>query len=66
METPSAKVTTQFLVGIVLAVAAYLAKDQSWLDSLPGWVAPIAGPVLAAVLAYMKAETNPASSSSQR
>ena len=66
METPSTKVTWQFVAGLVLAVAAYLAKDQSWLDALPGWVAPVVGPVLAAVLAYMKAETNPASSSSQR
>lgn len=60
MQTPSAKVTTQFVLGLVLTVAAYLAQDQSWLDQLPGWVAPIVAPLLAAVLAYMKRETNPA------
>ena len=63
MQTPSAKVTTQFLVGLVLAVVAYLAQDQSWLDSLPGWAAVIVGQLLAAVAAYAKRETNPARSS---
>lgn len=62
MQTPSAKVTTQFVVGLVLAVAAYLAQDQSWLDSLPGWAAVIVGQLLAAVAAYAKRETNPARS----
>jgi urea transporter len=62
MQTPSAKVTTQFVLGLVLAVAAYLARDQSWLDGLPAWVAPIVAPALAAVAAYMKRETNPARS----
>lgn len=62
MQTPSAKVTTQFLVGLVLAVAGYLAQDTSWLDTLPGWVAVITGPALAAVAAYAKRETNPARS----
>ena len=62
MQTPSAKVTTQFLVGLVLAVAAYLAQDTSWLNALPGWVAVIVGPALAAVAAYAKRETNPARS----
>jgi len=62
MQTPSAKVTTQFVVGIVVAVAAVLAKDTSWLDGLPVWVAPIVAQVLAAVVAYAKRETNPARS----
>lgn len=62
MQTPSAKVTVQFVVGIVVAVAAVLAKDTSWLDGLPVWVAPIVAQVLAAVVAYAKRETNPARS----
>lgn len=62
MQTPSAKVTTQFVVGILVAVAAVLAKDTSWLDGLPVWVAPIVAQVLAAVVAYAKRETNPARS----
>lgn len=62
MQTPSAKVSTQFLVGLLIAVAAYLAQDQSWIDGLPAWVGPIVAPVLAAVMAYMKRETNPARS----
>lgn len=66
MTLPSAKVTTQFLVGLALTIAAYLAADADLLDNLPGWVAPLAAPVLAAVVAYMKAETNPAPSSGQR
>ncbi len=62
MQTPSAKVTVQFVVGIVVAVAAVLAKDTSWLDGLPVWVAPVVAQVLAAVVAYAKRETNPARS----
>lgn len=63
MQTPSAKVSTQFVVGLVLAVLAYAAQDQSWIDGLPAWVAPIVATALAAVAAYMKRETNPARSS---
>lgn len=62
MQTPSAKVTTQFFLGLALTVAAYLAQDQTWLDGMPAWVAPVVAPVLAAVAAYMKRETNPARS----
>lgn len=62
MQTPSTKVTVQFVVGIVVAVAAVLARDTSWLDGLPVWVAPIVAQVLAAVVAYAKRETNPARS----
>lgn len=60
---PSAKVSTQFLVGLVLAVLAYATTDQSWLDGLPDWVGPVVAPVLAAIAAYLKRETNPAPSS---
>lgn len=60
---PSSKVTTQFLVGLVLAVAAYLAQDMSWLDSLPGWVGPVVAPLLAMLAGYQKAENRPAPSS---
>lgn len=64
METPSAKVTTQFIVGLVLAVLGYLAVDQSWLGFLPDVAVGPAALVVAAVAAYLKRETNPASSSS--
>lgn len=60
---PSTKVLTQFLIGIALAVVAYAVQDQSWLDTLPPWLTPLAAPVLAAVAAYLKSETNPAPSS---
>lgn len=60
---PSTKVATQFVVGLVAVVLAYLAKDQSWLEWLPEIARPIAGLVLAAVAAYFRAETNPAPSS---
>jgi tetrahydromethanopterin S-methyltransferase subunit C len=66
VQTPSAKVTTQFVVGLVLAVLAYLTQDQSWVDGLPPWAAPIVAQILAAVVAYMKRETNPAPSSFDR
>lgn len=66
MQTPSAKVSTQFVVGLVLAVAAYLAQDTSWLDQLPGWAAVIVAQLLAAVAAYRKRETNPARSEADR
>lgn len=62
MQTPSAKVTTQFVVGLVLAIVAYLAQDTSWLDSLPGWAVVVVGQLLAAAAAYGKRETNPARS----
>ena len=62
MQTPSAKVTTQFVVGLVLTIVAYLAQDTSWLDSLPGWAAVVVGQLLAAAAAYGKRETNPARS----
>lgn len=60
---PSSKVTAQFIVGIVVAIAAVLARDTSWLDGLPVWVGPIVAQVLAALVAYFKAETRPAPSS---
>lgn len=62
---PSTKVTVQFVVGLLLAIAAVLARDISWLDGLPVWVGPMVAQVLAAVVAYFKAETNPAPSSFQ-
>lgn len=60
---PSTKVTVQFIAGLLLAIGAVLARDTSWLDGLPLWVGPVVAQVLAAVLAYFKAETNPAPSS---
>lgn len=57
MEAPSSKVTTQFLVGLVVAIAAYLGQDLSWLDALPGWVAAVVAPLLAGLAAgYQKTE----------
>lgn len=63
METPSTKVTVQFVVGLLAVVLAHLAADVSWLSFLPEWAIGPAGVVLAAVAAYIKRETNPASSS---
>ena len=60
---PSSKVTVQFVVGLVVAIAAVLARDTSWLDGLPVWAAPIVAQVLAAVVAYVKPENRPAPSS---
>lgn len=60
---PSTKVTTQFVVGLLVAIAAVLARDTSWLDGLPVWVAPLVGQALAAIVAYFKAENRPAPSS---
>ncbi len=62
MQTPSAKVLTQFLVGLLLAVLAYATADQSWMEWLPDYLRAPAALVLAAVAAYMKRETNPARS----
>lgn len=59
MQTPSAKVTTQFVVGLVLAVLAYATQDTSWMSWLPDYLVAPAGVLLAAVAAYMKRETNP-------
>lgn len=64
METPSSKVTTQFIVGLLAAVLGYLAADQTWLDFLPDAAVSPVGVLLAAVAAYFRRETNPASSSS--
>ena len=63
---PSSKVTTHFLLGAILAVAAYLAKDTSWTAWVPtqlAWMVPIVTQLIAAVGAYYKAETRPAPSS---
>lgn len=60
---PSSKVTAQFIVGMLVAVAAVLARDTSWLDGLPVWVAPVVAQALAAIVAYFKAENRPAPSS---
>ncbi len=64
MQTPSAKVLTQFAAGLVLDVIAYATADQSWMQELPGpvWLAPVLAQILAAVAAYLKRETNPARS----
>ncbi len=66
MQTPSAKVTTQFLVGLVLAIVAYATADQSWMGWLPDYLRGPGALVLAAVAAYVKRETNPARSETAR
>lgn len=60
---PSSKVIAQFVVGLIVAIAAVLARDTSWLDGLPVWVAPVVAQVLAAIVAYFKPENRPAPSS---
>ena len=62
---PSSKVTTHFLLGAVLAVAGYLAKDTSWVGWVPtqlAWAVPLVLQLVAAAGAYWKAESNPAPS----
>lgn len=66
MQTPSAKVTTQFLVGLVAVIVAYATADQSWMEWLPDYLRGPAGILLAAILAYAKRETNPARSELDR
>lgn len=60
---PSMKVVTQLLAGLVTAVAIELARDQSWIGTLPAGAAVWAPILIGAVAAYFKAETNPAPSS---
>lgn len=60
---PSTKVLTQLLVGLAVGIATVLARDTSWAEGLPVWVAPIIVQVLAAAAAWAKRETNPAPSS---
>lgn len=63
---PSTKVLTHFLVGALLAVAGYLAKDTSWVGWIPTsftWAVPVLLQAVAAGAAYLKNETNPAPSS---
>lgn len=60
MQTPSVKVTTQFVVGLVAVVVAYAAQDTTWMEWLPDYLKGPAAVLLAAVMAYMKRETNPA------
>lgn len=62
METPSSKVVTQLLVGILATVLVYLAADTSWLGFLPPVAAGPVGVIVAALAAYMRTETNPSSS----
>jgi hypothetical protein len=62
-RAPSAKVLTGLIVSILAGVATALATDTTWLDLLPPWAAAVAGPILGAVAAYAKRETNPAPSS---
>jgi hypothetical protein len=63
METPSTKVRTQFIAGLIGTVLAYLAADQSWLGFVPDAAVGPVGLIVAAIAAYMVPETNPASSS---
>lgn len=60
---PSSKVIAQLVAGVLLAIAAVLARDTSWLDGLPPWLGPVVAQVLAALVAYFKAENRPAPSS---
>jgi len=60
---PSTKVLTQLLVAVLAAVVIHLGQDTAWLGYLPGWLAPLLGPVIGALAAYFKAETRPAPSS---
>lgn len=60
---PSSKVTAQFVVGLVVAIAAVLARDTSWLDGMPVWAGPVVAQVLAGLVAYMRPENRPAPSS---
>lgn len=59
MQTPSTKVTVQFGIGLALAVALAVGQDAAVIDLLPDWARVILGPVVAAVAAYIKTETNP-------
>ena len=59
----STKVLTQLAVGLVVGILTVLARDASWADGLPVWVAPIVTQLIAAALAWLKRETNPAPSS---
>lgn len=66
MQTPSMKVTTQFLVSAVLFVLERLLSDTKWTAWLPdglGPYVPFLLLLLGAVAAYVKKETNPALSS---
>ncbi len=66
MQTPSMKVVTQFLVAAMLLVVQRLLSDTAWVAWLPDWLGPYSEfllLLLAAVVAYLKAETNPAMSS---
>lgn len=59
MESPSSKVVTQTLVGLLGAVLAYLASDQSWLEFLPPVAAGPVGVIVGALAGYYSRETNP-------
>lgn len=59
----SMKVLTQLLVGVALGILSVLARDTSWLDGVPPWVAVVVAQGLAALAAWLKRETNPAPSS---
>lgn len=65
-QTPSVKVTTQFLAGTVLFILGQLLSDTSWTAWLPDQAKPFVPFVLlllAAIVAYLKGETNPPASS---
>jgi hypothetical protein len=65
MQAPSSKVTAHALVAVLLQVAVFLAKDTSWLGWLPDPLqpfAPIVAQLLAAIVAYYKAENRPSMS----
>ena len=65
MQTPSTKLIVHLLLGAVLQLAAFLAKDTSWLGWIPVPLQPVAvllAQGLAALAAYYVAESNPPSS----
>ena len=65
MQTPSKKLIVHLLLGAVLQLAAFLAKDTAWLGWIPAPLQPVAvvfAQALAAVAAYYVAETNPPAS----
>jgi uncharacterized membrane protein YjjP (DUF1212 family) len=59
METPSSKVITQTLVGLLAAILAYLASDTAWLDFLPPAAAGPVGVIVGALAGYLRHEANP-------
>ena len=65
MQMPSTKLLVHLVLGLVLQLAAFLAKDTAWLGWLPVPLQPVAvlaAQAVAAIAAYYVAETNPPAS----